>query len=77
MASYSQFYDAVRESVMKRVARFGDPESTIDEFLKTEEGQIKGEYRHYSEDAAPDGMTQDAYFESCVEAIAMCLEYCY
>ena len=77
MASYSQFCNAVTESVKKRVARFGDPESKVDEFLKEEESQIMGEYRHYSEGPVPDGMTKDAYFQSCVEGIAMCLEYCY
>ena len=77
MANYSQFYDAVRENVKKRLARFGDPEEALDTFLKEEEEQIKGEYRHYSESDIPDGMTPDSFLNSCVEGISMCLEYCY
>ena len=77
MATYSQFYDAVRENVKQRVARFGEPEAVVDEFLKAEEEQIKGEYRHYTEDGVPDGMTPEAFLKSCIESISYCLEMCF
>lgn len=77
MKEYGEFYNAVRESLKSRLACFGPTDEEFEKYLKSEEEQIKGEYRHYSEDPVPDGMTPDAFFKSCVESIAMCLEYCY
>lgn len=74
---YSEFRELVKAELRKRLACFEPTDEDFENFLKAEEDQIKGEYRHYSEDPLPDGMTPEAFYKSCVASIAMCLEYCY
>ena len=77
MKTYEQFFSDVKESVLKRLTRFGISEEELEKYLKSEEVQIKGQYRHYSEDKPKNDMHPDSYYSSCVESVSMCLEYCY
>ena len=77
LRSYEQFFKDVRESVKNRLARFGISEDELNKYLESEEDQIKSQYRHYSGDKPKNEMGPDSYYSSCVEAVSMCLEYCY
>ena len=76
MVSYAQFFDLVKKSLSRNLASYELTPEEIDQYMKTEEKQVQGAYKGYSQ-GCPDGMTWEAHLKSSVSGVAMCLEYCY
>ena len=78
MPSYEQFLKDVKASLKKGLACYEISDQELDDYLKSEENQVLGEYKDLlASDEENEGLSQDAIYKAAVSSIAYCLEMCY
>lgn len=75
--SYQDFWDAVKENLKKNLSCWKLGDDDVEQFMRSEENEIKGGYDRYRTGYLANGRTDEACFKSAVSTVAMCLEYCY
>ena len=75
--SYQDFRDAVKKRLEINLACWKLSEEDIEQFMRREEDEIKGGFDRYANGFLSNGRTDNACFDSGVNAVATCLEYCY
>lgn len=78
MPTYEKFFQDVKECVKNNLACYKLSDQELDDYLKKEEGQIRGAYDDMIEENGEDAdMTPEVHYKASVNTISYCLEMCY